>query len=406
MSARHWHRIFSAAFGESLPALVKRVRLQRAVALLADNVPIAEVATQCGYPNVSSFTRTFRSAVGVTPGEYREHGTHVDLRIARIANDPQRYRVREVELASTRCVAFRHRGSFFTIDRAFHDLRIWLLAHDMDLDACDMYGVYLSDPGWNRTSIWLAHGRPGGCAPCRSHPQEFREDVVRVARSREDGVTLAQIAKDFGVHEMTLHKWIRQADIDDGSRPGKTREDSTELRDARKKIRLLEQENEVLRRAAATVPGEPAGKRFYPLVSELAADGIPVAVSLRVLKLSRQPYYPAAPASHQGRGGRGLPVHALLDAHLDDPTRQNTPPRTSPLHPARMKASWSRLPVLLCPNRSLLICCLFLRTRQPHCGIRCVRGPTRFSPTKGRTLTCRRATRGCSGVGFLPRGTS
>lgn len=84
MSARHWHRIFSAAFGESLPALVKRVRLQRAVALLADNVPIAEVATQCGYPNVSSFTRTFRSAVGVTPGEYREHGTHVDLRIARM----------------------------------------------------------------------------------------------------------------------------------------------------------------------------------------------------------------------------------------------------------------------------------------------------------------------------------
>ena len=83
------------------------------------------------------------------------------------------------------------------------------------------------------------------------YPQEFRDDVVRVARSREDGVTLAQIAKDFGVHEMTLHKWIRQADIDDGSRPGKTREDSTELRDARKKIRLLEQENEVLRRAAA-----------------------------------------------------------------------------------------------------------------------------------------------------------
>ena len=66
------------------------------------------------------------------------------------------------------------------------------------------------------------------------YPQEFREDVVRVARSREDGVSLAQIAKDFGVHEMTLHKWIRQADIDDGNRPGRSREESTELRDARK----------------------------------------------------------------------------------------------------------------------------------------------------------------------------
>ncbi|WP_312795145.1 transposase [Kocuria sp.] len=85
-------------------------------------------------------------------------------------------------------------------------------------------------------------------APC---PQEFRDDVARVARTREDGVTIAQIAKDFGVHEMMLHTWIRHADIDDGSRPGRSREESTEMRDARKRIRLIEQENEVLRRAAA-----------------------------------------------------------------------------------------------------------------------------------------------------------
>ncbi len=64
----------------------------------------------------------------------------------------------------------------------------------------------------------------------KPYPQEFRDDVVRVARAREAGVTLAQIAKDFGVHEMTLRKWIHQADIDDGNRPGETREDSTELR--------------------------------------------------------------------------------------------------------------------------------------------------------------------------------
>ncbi|MGP5291990.1 IS3 family transposase [Brachybacterium tyrofermentans] len=152
------------------------------------------------------------------------------------------------------------------------------------------------------------------------YPQEFREDVVRVARSREDGVTLAQIAKDFGVHEMTLHKWIRQADIDDGNRPGKTREDSTELREARKKIRLLEQENEVLRRAAAYLSQANLPKRFYPLVSELAADGIPVAVSLRVLKLSRQPYYRWR---HQqvtkAEVVEAYRSNALLDAHLDDP---------------------------------------------------------------------------------------
>ena len=85
----------------------------------------------------------------------------------------------------------------------------------------------------------------------KPYPREFREDVVRVARSREPGVTLEQVAVDFGVHPMTLHKWLRRATVDDGTRSGVTRFESQELREARRRIRLLEQENEVLRRAAA-----------------------------------------------------------------------------------------------------------------------------------------------------------
>ena len=85
----------------------------------------------------------------------------------------------------------------------------------------------------------------------KPYPEEFREDVVRVARSRPDGVTLERIAADFGVHPMTLSKWLRQADVEDGVRPGVTAAESAELREANKRIRLLEQENEVLRRAAA-----------------------------------------------------------------------------------------------------------------------------------------------------------
>lgn len=85
----------------------------------------------------------------------------------------------------------------------------------------------------------------------RPYPREFREDVVRVARNRDDGVTIEQIASDFGVHPMTLSKWMRQADVDDGARPGTSTGDSAELRELRRRNRLLEQENEVLRRAAA-----------------------------------------------------------------------------------------------------------------------------------------------------------
>jgi transposase len=85
----------------------------------------------------------------------------------------------------------------------------------------------------------------------RPYPREFRDDVVRVARNRDDGVTIEQIATDFGVHPMTLRKWLRQADVDDGAKPGVSRAESAELRTARRRITLLEQENEVLRRAAA-----------------------------------------------------------------------------------------------------------------------------------------------------------
>ncbi len=82
-------------------------------------------------------------------------------------------------------------------------------------------------------------------------PREFREDVVRVARDRDSKTTIEQVAKDFGIHPGTLTKWLRQADVEDGHRPGVTAAESAELRELKRRNRLLEQENEVLRRAAA-----------------------------------------------------------------------------------------------------------------------------------------------------------
>ncbi|WP_211206456.1 transposase [Demetria terragena] len=65
----------------------------------------------------------------------------------------------------------------------------------------------------------------------RSYPQEFRDDAVRVARNREPGQKVSQIATDFGISESCLTNWTHQADVEDGARPGMTREGSSELRD-------------------------------------------------------------------------------------------------------------------------------------------------------------------------------
>ncbi|WP_336644616.1 IS3 family transposase [Microbacterium sp. USHLN186] len=151
-------------------------------------------------------------------------------------------------------------------------------------------------------------------------PKEFRDDVVRVAQTREANVTLAQIAKDFGVHVGTLDKWLREARIEGGEQPGVTRSESEEMRQLRKRNRLLEQEVEVLRRATAYLSQAHLPKMMYPLVTELAAAGIPVTVTCRVLKLSRQPYYRwlAAPIT-PSEVVEAYRANALFDAHQDDP---------------------------------------------------------------------------------------
>src|SRR5579871_4980071 len=92
----------------------------------------------------------------------------------------------------------------------------------------------------------------------KAFPLEFRRDVVAVARKGE--APLAQIAKDFGISESCLHRWLKLADIDDGVRPGVTSSESAELRELRKRNKTLEQENEILRRAAAFFAREIARK--------------------------------------------------------------------------------------------------------------------------------------------------
>lgn len=85
----------------------------------------------------------------------------------------------------------------------------------------------------------------------KPYPREFREDVIRVARNREPGVRIKDVAADFGISESCLQNWLTQADRDDGVRSGPTSEENAENRELRRRLRLLEQENEVLRRAAA-----------------------------------------------------------------------------------------------------------------------------------------------------------
>ncbi|GAB3201702.1 hypothetical protein GCM10027062_24570 [Nocardioides hungaricus] len=70
----------------------------------------------------------------------------------------------------------------------------------------------------------------------KPYPKEFRDDVVRVARNREPGVHLKQIAADFGISESCLTNWMKTADVEDGVKPGATAEQSVTERELRKRV--------------------------------------------------------------------------------------------------------------------------------------------------------------------------
>jgi transposase len=81
------------------------------------------------------------------------------------------------------------------------------------------------------------------------HPPEFRQRAVQLAR--EGAKPVAKIAKDLGISDSCLRNWMAQADADDNGGPRLTSEEKKELAELRRKNKLLEQENEILRRAAA-----------------------------------------------------------------------------------------------------------------------------------------------------------
>lgn len=89
----------------------------------------------------------------------------------------------------------------------------------------------------------------------RPHPPEFRRRAVELANQRDaEGnrvQPVAVTAKDLGISESCLRRWMDQAAVDAGQREGLTTAERRELVELRRRTRVLETENEILKRAAA-----------------------------------------------------------------------------------------------------------------------------------------------------------
>lgn len=82
-----------------------------------------------------------------------------------------------------------------------------------------------------------------------AYPAEFRREAIQLMRS--SGRPIRELSTSLGVSEQTLRHWRRQAEIDHGHADGLTSEERNELRRLQRENRVLREEREVLRKAAA-----------------------------------------------------------------------------------------------------------------------------------------------------------
>ena len=78
---------------------------------------------------------------------------------------------------------------------------------------------------------------------------EFRREAVRLVRRGDRSVP--ELARDLGVSQQSLRNWSRQVDVDEGRKEGLASDEREELRRLRREVRVLAEEREILKKAAA-----------------------------------------------------------------------------------------------------------------------------------------------------------
>lgn len=80
------------------------------------------------------------------------------------------------------------------------------------------------------------------------YPAEYRRRIVELIRG---GKRVADVAKEFDLHQVTIYRWLRQAGVDAGERDGLTSEEKAELVRLRRENAELREEKEILKKFAA-----------------------------------------------------------------------------------------------------------------------------------------------------------
>jgi transposase len=82
----------------------------------------------------------------------------------------------------------------------------------------------------------------------------YKAEVVALCRS--PGSNIAQVARDLDLTETAVRRWVAQAEVDSGRKPGLTTSEREELSQLRRENRILREERDILKRAMAFLARE------------------------------------------------------------------------------------------------------------------------------------------------------
>ena len=175
-SPYHFHRIFTFIVDETPNSFLSRIRLEKAAQLLQDSrkTAISEIAFQCGFKNVSSFSRAFKAYFGVNASEFREQGKAIFVKdgirygknckpISKIGKNLQQVndqfcsvefnkliimdtKIEIRQMPELNLIYCRHMGAFNKIGQAYEKLFKWAAPRGLVTPGTKTVTVYHDDP--------------------------------------------------------------------------------------------------------------------------------------------------------------------------------------------------------------------------------------------------------------------
>jgi transposase len=100
--------------------------------------------------------------------------------------------------------------------------------------------------GWSERMSVMARISP--------YSMEFRREAVALLRS--SGRPIPQLARELGCSAQSLRNWASRRDVDEGKAPGLSSDEREELRRLRREVKVLAEEREILKKAAALFAAE------------------------------------------------------------------------------------------------------------------------------------------------------